>query len=238
MARNRTTNGDGNGSNGPEPVTDEVRREFWLKALSAKRDLETAQAEAKSKNGTYHALLKEAKKRGLDPDAIVEWLARRHDDPAVVAMKEAERARMGLIAGILNGVQTELAMPIDPGTAKEQAAIEAARAYDDGNFSGAEGSPRERNPFAPGSERYDDWDRGWLAGQKSIADGMKSAEASQPSRRGRPPGSKSKNSAPHQGAVAPLAPNTPAQVAAAIEEDDAPKSGFEWPVEAEAAQPH
>jgi uncharacterized protein (UPF0335 family) len=62
-------------------VTDETIDEFCDKALAAKTDLEKIEEDARSQRGVYRAILKDAKKAGVDPDAITDWLKLRKKDP-------------------------------------------------------------------------------------------------------------------------------------------------------------
>lgn len=189
MAR-KPKNGHANGETHEEPppvieeaaagessasnCTDETKREFYRKALIAKIALESAQAAAKQKNGEYRNILKDAKKAGIDPDAITATLAARFQDEDVLVLKLREHLKMLDLGGVVPNVVDKILsrLHIEEPTANEAHQISIDRAYDDGAFSGREGDHRENNPHVAGSDLYDAWDRGWLVGQQAIADEM------------------------------------------------------------------
>jgi hypothetical protein len=154
--------------------TDETKREWYRKALIAKIALESSQATAKKKNGEYRAVLKDAKKAGVDTASITFALSARFEDPDLLLIEERERLKMLDLSGILPGIKDKLLgrLDIEEPTANEAQQISLDRAYDCGVFDGREGHMREQNPHDAGTELYDAHDRGWLDGQRAIADQM------------------------------------------------------------------
>lgn len=56
-------------------VTDDIIRKYCQKASAEKRNVEDAQEKVSSANGRYRAVLKDAKAHGVNPAAIVRYLA-------------------------------------------------------------------------------------------------------------------------------------------------------------------
>lgn len=56
-------------------VTDDIIRKYCQKAQTEKRNVEDAQEKVSSANGRYRAVLKDAKAHGVNPAAIVRYLA-------------------------------------------------------------------------------------------------------------------------------------------------------------------
>jgi hypothetical protein len=154
--------------------TDETRREFYRKALLAKIALESAQAAAKTKNGEYRNVLKDAKKAGVDSNAITKTLAARFQDEEVLVLQLREELKMLDLGGVVPNVVDKILARIDiqEPTANEQHQTTLDRAYDEGALAGRSGDPRDSNQFNPGTDLHDSWDRGYLAGQRAIADEM------------------------------------------------------------------
>lgn len=167
-------------------VSDATRLDYFRKALKAKQQLEQAQGEVKAANGVYRAVLKDAKKAGVTPDELTFALAARHIDSDELLLQERNRIRMLAISGVMPTIQDDLfeTMKIEV-SAEDQEAVTAELAYDDGVKSGANGKTRSFNPHFQGSDKYDAWDRGWIAGQKTIADGMPSAKKARTPRKGK-----------------------------------------------------
>lgn len=163
-----------NGADTDEPdgsnCTDETKRQFYREALIAKIGVESAQAAAKAKNGEYRAVLKAAKKAGVDPDAIVRTLALRMRDEEDLILQVREELKMLDLSGTVSNIRDKLLARLDvqEPTANEQQQISLDRAYDDGVFNGHSMAMRDTNPFNPGTELFDTWDRGYLIGKAAI----------------------------------------------------------------------
>lgn len=155
--------------------TDETRRQFYREALIAKIGVESAAATVKAKTGEYRNVLKAAKKAakkaGVDPDAIARTLKLRFQDEEELVIQVREELKMLDLAGVIPNIKDKLLARLDVQelTASEQAQISLDRAYDAGVFDGRSGAMRHANPFTPGTDLYDTWDRGWLVGQTAIA---------------------------------------------------------------------
>jgi hypothetical protein len=166
-------------------VTDETKLSFFRRALKTKQEHERAHELATAALGEHRAVLKAAKKAGVDQAAISRVLRERMLDPEEVLKSEQEYLRMKAISGAPLRLQDDLlgGPTLDLSSADKEK-IEEEKAYDDGVFAGGAGHNRSTNKNAPGSSAFDAWDRGWLQGQKQIVSGMA------PKRRGRPPAPK------------------------------------------------
>lgn len=145
-------------------VTDATMRDFYKKALAAKQEVEQYAELMKSANGRYRAVLKAGKAAGIDPDAITHALRVRHLDRSELIHKEREQARMMAVSGLWPNMQMEMfsdEAPSIKGT--DEDSIEVA--YDNGHKCGVKGELRTINPYAPGTEQWAEFDRGWSAGQ-------------------------------------------------------------------------
>jgi hypothetical protein len=152
-------------------VTDDTKLEYFRDAERAYQDVEAAQREVKSAMGTYRGILKRAKKAGVSTEAITFTLQARRLDHDDLKKREQEKARMMALAGVWPSIDQDLFKDFKPTKdiiAREKDAILASRAYDDGVFHGNEGKNRTLNPHLQGSEAFDAWDRGWIAGQAKI----------------------------------------------------------------------
>lgn len=154
-------------------VTDKTRREFFAKALKTKQAHEEAVSLAQSLLGAHRSVLKDAKKAGVSNKAIARVLAERMEDPDIIQIEEQEYIRMKAISGQPFAFQDDLlGGPTLNLSDKEMEEITVDRAYDDGVFSGAAGQTRSVNKHFAGTEQHDAWDRGWIAGQRQIVEGM------------------------------------------------------------------
>src|SRR5215470_17499025 len=86
-------------------VTDETVAEFGQRALAAKLDHEQFVEDAKKANGAYRAVLKDAKKAGVDPDAVVWWLKARKMEPEDLNRQINWQNRMAMVMNLPMGTQ-------------------------------------------------------------------------------------------------------------------------------------
>ena len=163
-------------------VTDETEREFWRKALMAKIAHESAVATAKTKNGEYRNILKDAKKAGCDPHAIATALAARFQDEDVLVLSLREQLKMLDLGGVVPNIVEKILdrLHIEEPTNNERHAMDLDRAYDSGVFAGREGHKRDTNEHTEGSEAHVRWDAGWLHGQAAIASQMELPKRGRP----------------------------------------------------------
>ena len=164
-------------------VTDDTKLEYFRDAERAFQDVEAAQREVKSAMGTYRGVLKRAKKAGVSTEAITFTLQARRLDSDDLKKREQEKARMMALAGVWPSIDQDLFADFKPTREtvdKNKDAISASRAYDDGVFHGNEGKNRVLNPHLQGSENFDAWDRGWIAGQAKIVRERLSPKAATP----------------------------------------------------------
>ena len=159
-------------------TTDATKREYYSKALSARQLLEAAQREVKTLNGQYRAVLKDAKTAGVTTDALTFALKARNIDPDELFAQQRDRIRMLALSGVMPTIQADLfkAVGSEAAPSGPEAAHNAAeRSYDDGFFRGNAGDNRSLNNHPPGSEPWEAWDRGWIAGQAQIVNNRSSA---------------------------------------------------------------
>ena len=150
----------------PSNVSDDTWREFCAKALRAKADLDAAQTIAKSKNGAYRSVLKDAKKAGVDSAAITWWLAEKAKEPDVLQAEHSARMRVARLMGLPIGAQLGLFEEGEaPDAASTDRGIMQERAYQVGLTAGkaAETFDPARYPNDPDcQERFF---QGWTDGQ-------------------------------------------------------------------------
>lgn len=146
-------------------VTPETFLEFYRQAGIAKRDLERAQ-------GEYRAVLKRAKKAGIDTKALIAVRAiATSDDPAAEEAHLNTLLRYARYLDLPLGTQLGLFDDAAPSAAArtEQAEWDAE---DYGYRAGRGGQNRDDNPHAAGTAAHVRWDEGWHKGQASIAQDM------------------------------------------------------------------
>lgn len=132
----------------------------WLpKIASAKAASDKAQEEAKQEKGRYRAILKAAKKEGVDTDAVIEAREWEKDDPA-------ERARrLRYIGRVLAYDKSPLATQMD--LFQNIVVPDPLAARSEGLAAGKNAEPAENNPYTPGGEEFEAWAEGWAAGQEA-----------------------------------------------------------------------
>jgi hypothetical protein len=132
---------------------------------AAKRKMDEATA-------VYRAERKRAKDKGIDMSALafVESLAKLEDAEAQSRMANIARfaAWMELPVGTQAGLFADEQKPAQ----KMSAALAEENAYEAGYQAGRKGRDRGDHQYHPGSPLHDCFDRGWIAGQKFIADHM------------------------------------------------------------------
>jgi hypothetical protein len=159
---------------GRDNCTDETRRDFWRRCLLSKIAHESSVAAAKVKLAEHRNNLKDAKKAGVDSQAIAYALNARFADEDVLVVELRERLKMLDLAGVVPGIVDKILARLDvqEPTRNEREQITLDRAYDGGVHDGTDGKPRDGNPYPAGSDAYDAHDRGWLTGQRAIANEM------------------------------------------------------------------
>lgn len=155
----------------PANVPSTTFLEFYRTTGSAKRDIETARS-------AYQSAMKAAKKAGIDTKMLTQARAIATSDDI-----DAELHGLYTLIRYLKYLQIpigkQLAMELGddmpktegiPEEAAKQQALWDAEAM--GWKAGRGGDNREDNPHTEGTELHVQWDNGYLAGQKSIADDM------------------------------------------------------------------
>jgi hypothetical protein len=166
----------------PTNVPSTTFLEFYRTTGSAKRDMETARS-------AYQSAMKAAKKAGIDTAMLTRARAIATSDDI-----QAELHGLYTLIRYLKylqipiGQQLEMELGSDmpktapvPDEAARQQALWDAEAM--GWKAGRGGDNRDDNPHDEGTELHVQWDNGWIAGQKSIADDM--ADGKAPRARGR-----------------------------------------------------
>ncbi len=147
-------------------VTDDTRKEYYSKAKMALREFEKAHEIAKSAKSAYTNVLKSAKKAGLSTKAIARVLAERMADPDELVREEQEYIRIMALSGVMPTFQASLFGDAPDPELVEEGTIDAA--FDAGNSCGLAGRNRQENPHFQGTEKWEVWDRGWIAGQEVL----------------------------------------------------------------------
>lgn len=161
-------------------------RDFTERYLAQWDDFQSIQTKGRSSSAKARAILKEAKKAGIEPDDILWYRDNRGRDPAEIDAETQRRNRMARANKMPIGTQLGLfedgstvasAVDRDAGTAstpaeRNQLQKEALAA---GREAGRTGKSRTSNPWPLKSEAFASWDDGWAEGQKEIADELEPA---------------------------------------------------------------
>jgi uncharacterized protein (UPF0335 family) len=167
-------------------VTDETIDEFCDKALAAKSDLEKIEEDARSQRGVYRAILKDAKKAGVDPDAITDWLKLRKKDPEDINRDFAWKNRIyrlrKLPIGTQLGIDLEtgetIATQVDEKTTRKRGGAKAKKengeadpraAYIAGYDAGKAGKSAKSGSRGITGEAAVEFQKGWQQGMKDAA---------------------------------------------------------------------
>ena len=86
-------------------VTDDTVNEFCDRTLEAKTELEKLEDAAKTQRGIYRNILKDAKRAGVDPDAITDWLKQRKREPQDITRDFAWKNRIYSLRKLPVGTQ-------------------------------------------------------------------------------------------------------------------------------------
>lgn len=160
-------------------VPDSEKQKYYRQALRAMQEVEKAKELSKAATSAYRAVLKEAKAAGVMPEAIAYALKCRMLDSDELAQQQREICRMLALSGVWPSIQDDLFASYLPKvdlTAETTAEV----AYDHGHTCGVKGENRDLNPHAPGTDQWNSWDRGWLAGQGANVAKMPSAKRGRP----------------------------------------------------------
>ena len=153
-------------------VTDATIAEFCNKALTAHGEFETARDEMKQKQGAYRAVLKDARKAGVETDSITWWIAARKREPGDIDRETRSRNRVAKLMNLPIGTQLGL---FDDGKTvattiedeQRESGVEKLPddAYNEGLLAGKDGKPITVNPYPLESAAFDQFEKGWGAGQ-------------------------------------------------------------------------
>jgi len=153
-------------------ASDEIVKETYDRALKAKlaaekaaKDAEPYKAEIKSAEGVFRAVLKDGKKKGVDPDDILWRLAQRSRSPEEIDKETKRRNRLAFLTNLPIG--TQLGM-FEDGKTTIATAIENANspdgeqaAHQAGYDAGKAGKGITTNPYPLESAAFDAFEKGW-----------------------------------------------------------------------------
>jgi ribosome modulation factor len=164
-------------------AADDVVKDVYERALKAKmaaekaaKDAEPYKAEIKSAEGVFRAVLKDGKKKGVDPDDILWRLAQRSRSVEDIDKENKRRNRLAFLTNLPIG--TQLGMFEDGKTTIATAIENAAKGDRDevarnlGREAGKAGKPQSTCIYAEGTPQHDAWLDGWAAEQKALALGV------------------------------------------------------------------
>lgn len=144
--------------------------------LAAMRDVALRDAEIATKNGSRRRALRRYKAEGIDTDALLATLRKRHQDPDVLREKLAKEQQYCDWAGLpLFKSAVDAGAAVDPFsdlTDIERAEHLRWEADQAGHATGRAGGDRFANKHMAGTETYVAWDNGYLRGQAEIAEEM------------------------------------------------------------------
>lgn len=156
----------------PGSANDEVMKEFYDKALKAKQNAEKAvkdaepyKADIKTMEGVFRAVLKDAKKHGVDPDLLRWRLEQRNRSIEEIDRETRARNRIARLTNLPVGTQ----LGFDDIEQKSVAtAIEDANrpdsdeaAHQAGYDAGTAGKGITTNPYPLDSSAFDAFEKGW-----------------------------------------------------------------------------
>lgn len=163
----------------PTNVTDSTVQEFCSKALTAHGELETAREEMRSKQSAYRAVLKDAKKAGVETDSITWWIHARKREPGDIDRETRARNRVAKLMNLPIGTQLGLfedcktvATAIEDDQRDRGVEKLPDDAYNEGLIAGTDGKPITVNPYPLESAAFDQFEKGWGAGQYANVQAM------------------------------------------------------------------
>lgn len=171
------------GHNGP---SDDLIRDFARQIITRDTEIAEVQDELKSKVGGRRALLKAAKKAGIDRDVLLRIIAERQREDAEVIDEERTYIRYRAILNmpihqldLFPAEDTPVAFDADSEAGQKQRLFDAD---DAGYRAGLGGRMIEDNPHhqAEASDEFTGWRAGYHRGQAHLARGL-----TQPKSRGR-----------------------------------------------------
>jgi hypothetical protein len=149
----------------PTNVSNETWLQFVREAAATRREIEEA-------TGRHRAVMKRAKAAGCNPKVIAAAITAKKQDPAVIVSEVRDSVR------VLNLVGIELDSGSIFGSWQPEITQKAAEEFDlhvaeeRGYGAGKGGGDRDANPYEPGSPFHAAYDKGWIAGQRAIAEQM------------------------------------------------------------------
>lgn len=163
-------------------AADDVVKDVYDRALKAKlaaekaaKDAEPYKAEIKSAEGVFRAVLKDGKKKGVDPDDILWRLAQRNRSPEQIDKETKRRNRLAYLTGLPIGTQISMLGLMEDGTSiatklENDAKPDSVEAAHQAGYDAAHaGNGITTNPYPLESEQFDAYERGWGTQQSERA---------------------------------------------------------------------
>lgn len=160
-------------------ITDKTLKDFCERGADAYDEHKKALEKARGKQGIYRGILKDAKKAGIEPDDIIDYIKKRDEDPNEIDATTRRRNRIYVVMGLPIGTQLGLfedgstvADRVEKragnGRTPEQRSQLEVEAKTLGRQAGEEGKDRYKSNTHPlGSRAHKAFDDGWLDGQKA-----------------------------------------------------------------------
>jgi ribosome modulation factor len=163
-------------------VSDATIIEFTNKAIKAHSEFEEKRGEAKKAQASYRAVLKDAKKAGVDQDSIVWLINARKREPEDIDRETRNRNRIAKLMALPIGTQLGLlddgstvATAVDNEKQAAPVADVAGQAYSDGYEAGRVAKPHSDCPHAEETPLHTRWMDGWAKAQSDIVLGNAAA---------------------------------------------------------------
>lgn len=155
-------------------------KDFTERAVDQWIEFQKLQGKARAASSKFRAILKDAKKAGIDPDDILWYRDTRGRDPAEIDAETRRRNRLARVMRLPIG--TQLGIFEDGETVARKASRDAGdgataadrtqlqkEAHTAGREAGRAGKNRTDNPWPLKSAAFTEWDSGWCEGQAETA---------------------------------------------------------------------
>jgi hypothetical protein len=151
------------------------------KIIKQDNEIEEVRDSLKSLVGARRAMVKDAKKKGINTAALLQVIRELKLDPAEVAREWEEHQRITRLLNVPLGTQFDLWMAErepDAEPSEEAQAQAKFNAEQDGYLAGKEGHKIDANPHhqSTASALFSAWRKGWNRGQAHLAKGLTPAK--------------------------------------------------------------
>ena len=152
----------------PSNVNDETYKEFAARALRAKAAKDEAHKAYKIKDGEYRAELKAAKKAGINPDALTDWLRDKDRDPLELQAELRAKSRLYRLMNMPAGTQFDMLAEQSDLSESTDRGILQERAYQAGMTDGKSGQPLDEDRYPNDSDCQDRYAQGHGDGTEEL----------------------------------------------------------------------